>query len=151
MSGEKSSRSVARFPSVHTPSLAIRMIPQKLLVPKEQEPSPILSKNPRKEVFTQFAPTNTAYLMLHPQRSDLSLKLITPKASVHRFAVVRVRVRRRVLSALDLIVRRGAAPPPRRQPKQPDKPDPEKPRILLQDPVLANHRSWVLPCMYLWY
>ena len=51
--GQKSgklSQNVMRFPRVQMSALDIRMIPKKMLVIKEQEMSPILSKNPRKEV-----------------------------------------------------------------------------------------------------
>jgi hypothetical protein len=49
--GRKPSQQVTQFPSVRLPSLDIRMIPRKILVAKEQEQSPILSKKPRKEVI----------------------------------------------------------------------------------------------------
>jgi hypothetical protein len=51
-SAGKVPQSVTRFPSVILSSLDIRMIPKKMLVANEQKPSPILSKNPRKEVLT---------------------------------------------------------------------------------------------------
>ncbi|KAF9648316.1 hypothetical protein BDM02DRAFT_3187273 [Thelephora ganbajun] len=136
-SGKKLSQKVARFPLVQLPSLDIRMVPKKMLVVKEQEQPPIVSRRPRKE------------------RSDLSLVVITPKATVHRFAVVRVRVKRRIVGALDLIVRRGVVPFPGSKPKQPNKrwesnikghkPDSEEPRVLLHDPTFANSRAWILP------
>jgi len=50
-SGKRLSQKVMRFPSVQLPCFDIRMIPKKMLVVKEQEDPPILSKNPRKEVF----------------------------------------------------------------------------------------------------
>ncbi|KAF9781238.1 hypothetical protein BJ322DRAFT_1079903 [Thelephora terrestris] len=117
--------------------LDIRMIPKRMLVAKEQTPSPILSKNPRKE------------------RSDLSLIVIIPKATVHRFAVVRVKIKRRVVGALDLIIRRGALPFPESEPTQlgrsrtPEvkdhKLDSEDPRVLLHNPTLADPQAWILP------
>lgn len=88
------------------------------------------------------------------QRSDLSLIVIIPKATVHRFAVVRVRIKRRIVGALDLIVRRGASPFPETNPKQWEskvkdkKLDLEGPRVLLHDPTLANHQAWILPGMH---
>jgi len=108
-----------------------------MLVAKEQGQSPILSKNPREE------------------RSDLSLVVITPKATVHRFAVVRVRVKRRILGALDLVVRRGAFPSPENKPEKTSKlekpndkdhkSDLEQSRVLLHDPALADSQVWILP------
>ena len=80
------------------------MIPKKTLVVKEQEQSSVLSKDPREEVLVRSVPTDSPSLMFSPQRSDLSLLVITPKATVHRFAVVRVRVKRGIVGALDLIV-----------------------------------------------
>ena len=50
-SGRKLSQKAMRFSSVQMPSLDIRMIPSKMLMAKEQGESPILSKNPRKEVL----------------------------------------------------------------------------------------------------
>ena len=50
-SGKKLPQKSTQFPSIQMPSLDIRMIPKKMLVAKEQEDSPILSKNPRKEVL----------------------------------------------------------------------------------------------------
>lgn len=95
--------------------------------------------------------------MLHLQRSDLSLLVVTPKATVHRFAVVRVGVKRRIVHALDLIVRRGVRPFPESRPGQPTKPqkpnakerepDPGGPMILLHDPTLAGPQTWILPGM----
>jgi len=89
----------------------------------------------------------------------LSIVVVTPKATVHRFAIVRVKVKRRIINALDLIVRRGAFPSPERKPEQPsrlEKPkvgdrklDSERPRILLHDPTLAGHQAWILPGMHL--
>lgn len=70
---------------------------------------------------------------------------------MHRFAVVRVGVRRRIVNALDLIVRRGAAPFPENEPKQgkPEaknhKPGSEGPKVLLHNPTLADPQIWVLP------
>ena len=94
------------------------------------------------------------------QRSDLSLRMITPKATVHRFAVVRTRVRRRIVGAFDLIVRRGVYPFPESKPRQPNKhgkpkvedhgTNPEGPRILLHDPTLADIQTWVLPSTHSW-
>lgn len=88
----------------------------------------------------------------------MSLVVITPKATVHRFAVVRVRVKRRVINALDLIVRRGAFPFPENRPKQSGrlgnpkvgdrKPGSEEPRILLRDQTMAGHQAWVLSGMH---
>lgn len=85
----------------------------------------------------------------------MSIVVVTPKATVHRFAVVRVKVKRRIINALDLIVRRGVFPFPERKPEQPNrleklkvgdrKPDSEKPKILLHDPTLAGHQAWILP------
>jgi len=96
--------------------------------------------------------------MFSPQRSDLSLVVITPKATVHRFAVVRVKVKRRVINALDLIVRRGVFPFPESKPKQSSgpgnpkvgdrKPGSEEPRILLRDQTIAGHQAWILPGMH---
>ena len=98
------SQKAMQLPFVQLPNLNIRMIPKKTLVVKEQEQSPILSKNPRDEVLVRLVSTNCPSLMLSPQRSDLSLMVITPKATMHRFTVVRVRVKRRIVVALDLIV-----------------------------------------------
>ena len=77
---------------------------------------------------------------------------------MHRFAVVRVRVKRRVVGALDLIVRRGAYPFPETEPRRPSKigkpkvkdrkPDPEGPKILLYDPTLADPKTWILSSMH---
>lgn len=50
-SNKKLSQKATRFPFIQMPSLDIRMIPKKMLTVKEQEQSPILSKNPRKEVL----------------------------------------------------------------------------------------------------
>lgn len=50
-SRKKLPQNATRFPSIQMPSLDIRMIPKKMLTVKEQEDSPILSKNPRKEVL----------------------------------------------------------------------------------------------------
>jgi len=50
-SGKKLSHKAMRFSSIQMPSLDIRMIPNKMLTAKEQGESPILSKNPRKEVL----------------------------------------------------------------------------------------------------
>jgi len=96
--------------------------------------------------------------MFSPQRSDLSIVVITPKATVHSFAVVRVRVKRRVINSLDLIVRRGAFPFPESKPKQSSgpgnpkvrdhKPGSEEPRILLRDQKIAGHQAWILPGMH---
>jgi len=129
---KKLSQKVTRFPSVQTPSLDIRMVPKKVLLAKEQKEPPILSKNTRK-------------------RSDLSLLTVIPKATVHRFAVVRGTVRRRIVNALDLIIRRGAAPFPESEPQQ-RKPEAknnklgsEGPKILLHNPTLADPQIWVLP------
>ena len=134
------------------------MTPKKLLAVKEQEQPPILSKNPRKEVLVWPVFANRMSLMYSLQRSDLSLIMVTPKATVHRFAVARVRVRRRIVGALDLIVRRGAFPFPEGSPKQSNKPgksngkdrkpDSEKPRILFRDSTLAGHQAWILPGMH---
>lgn len=84
--------------------------------------------------------------------------MITPKATVHRFAVVRVRVKRRIVGALDLIVRRGAFSFPEsklertkklREPEVKDrKLDSEGPKILLHDSTHADVRAWVLPGMH---
>jgi len=81
--------------------------------------------------------------------------VISPKATVHRFAVVRVRIKRRVLGALDLIVRRGAFPFPKSELRQLGKPqesevkdhklDSGKPSVLLHHPTLAGPQSWILP------
>ena len=89
------------------------------------------------------------------QRSDLWLRVITPKATVHRFAVVHVRVRRRIFGAFDLIVHRDALPFPESEPRQPGNlwkpnakdrdPDPGGPRILLRDPTPADRPTWTLP------
>jgi len=98
------SQNATRLPFVQLPNLDIRMIPKKTLVVKEQEQSPILSKNLRDEVLVRLVSTNGPSLMFSPQRSDPSLLVITPKATVHRFAVVRVRVKRGIVGALDLIV-----------------------------------------------
>jgi hypothetical protein len=77
---------------------------------------------------------------------------------VHRFAVVRVGVKRKIVNALDLIVRRGVLPSSEGKPKQPSRPgkpkvrdrklDPEEPRILLHDPTLAGPQAWILPGMH---
>lgn len=89
--------------------------------------------------------------MFSPQRLDLSVVMIVPKATVHRFAVVRVGIRRRIVKALDLIVRRGATPFPESKPEQQksevknNKPGPEGPKILLQNSTLALPQIWVLP------
>lgn len=89
--------------------------------------------------------------MFSPQRSDLSLMVIISKATVHRFAVVRVGIRRRIVNALDLIVRRGATPFPESKSKQREpevknsKPGSERPRTLLHNPSLADPKIWVLP------
>ena len=92
------------------------------------------------------------------QRSDLSLIVIIPKATVHRFAVVRVRIKRRIVGALDLIVRRGAfsfpeskleRPKKHGEPKVKDcKLDSEGPKILLHDSTNADVRAWILPGMH---
>ena len=84
--------------------------------------------------------------------------MITPKATVHRFAVVRVRVKRRIINAFDLIVRRGVIPFPENKPRRRSKPgepkvrdhkpDSEEPRALLHDPTLAGHQAWILPGMH---
>ena len=62
-SGGKVSQSVTRFPSVTLSSLDIRMIPKKMLVAKDQKPSPILSKNPRKKVLASSVSMDRALLM----------------------------------------------------------------------------------------
>ena len=133
------------------------MIPKKMLLAKEQEQPPILSKNPRKEVLAQLVSANGTLLILSFQRSDLSLQVITPKATVHRFAVVRVRVRRRIVSTLDLIIRRGAYPFPESKPGQTNKigipkfedrkPGPEGSRTLLRDSTLVDPQAWILSSM----
>ena len=64
-SEKKPSQKAARFPSVQLQSLGIRMIPKKMHVVREQQQPPILSKNPRKEVFTRSS-TNGASLILSP-------------------------------------------------------------------------------------
>ena len=144
---------MTQFPFIQLPCLDIRMIPKKMLAVKEQEDSPILSKNPRKEVLAQLFPANSASFMFSLQLSDLSLLVIAPKVSVHRFAVVRVRVKRRIVGALDLIIRRGVCPfpesePGSKKPKAKDRePNPEVSRILLHDPTLADPRAWILPGM----
>jgi len=85
--------------------------------------------------------------------------VITPKATVHRFAVVRVRVRRRVVGAVDLIVRRGVVPFSESIPKGSNKlekskgnnlklEDSEEPKVLLHDSTLAGHQAWILPGMH---
>lgn len=101
--------------------------------------------------------TNGVSLILY-QRSDLSLIVVTPKATVHSSAVVRVRVKRRIVGALDLIIRRGVFPFPESKPNQSNeswkpkvedrKPDPEGPRILLHDQTLAGPQAWILPGMH---
>jgi hypothetical protein len=50
-SRKKLSQKATRFPLIYMPCLGIRMLPKKTLKVKEQEQSPILSKNPRKEVL----------------------------------------------------------------------------------------------------
>ena len=154
-SGGKAFQSVTRLPSVALSSLDIRMIPKKMLVAKEQKPSPILSKNPRKEVLASSVSMDRALLMFSLQRSDLSLVVISPKATVHRFAVVRVRIKRRILGALDLIIRRGAFPYPKSELRQLSKPrefevkdhrlDSGKPSVLLHHPTLGGPQAWILP------
>ena len=147
-----------QFPVVKLQSLDIRMIPKKMLVVKKQVESPILSKNPRKEVRVWLVFINSALLRFFLQQSKFSLLVIATKAAVHNFAVVRVRVKRRVVGALDLIVRRGAYSFPEGMSKQPSKvgkpdlkgrkPDSEEPGILLHDQTLANPQAWILPGMH---
>ena len=77
---------------------------------------------------------------------------------MHRFAVVRTGIKRKIAGALDLIVRRGALPVPEDEPKQPgEQSEPEvkdhklgskKPRILLHNPALADPKTWILPGMH---
>ena len=60
------SQKVTRLPSVQLPDLGIRMVPNKTLVVKEQEQSPILSKNPREEVLVRLVSTSSPSLMFSP-------------------------------------------------------------------------------------
>jgi len=156
-SEKRLSQKATRFPSVRLPSVGIRMMPKKMLSAKEHVQPPILSKNPRKEVLVWLVSTNSVSLILY-QRSDFSLVMIIPKATVHRFAVVRVRIKRRIVGALDLIIRRGVFPFPKSKPDQSNKswkprvedrkPDPKGPRILLYDQTLADPQAWILPGMH---
>jgi hypothetical protein len=95
--------------------------------------------------------------MPSPKRSDFSVVVILSKVYVHRFAVVRVRIKRRIIGALDLIIRRGAfategereqkdKPP---EPKVMDlNPDSKMRKIISYHPALANHKYWIRPSMY---
>jgi hypothetical protein len=153
--GVKESRIVTRFPFVRMPNLDIRMIPKKLLVVKGKEHFQNPSEDLRNQVLASLVSTDSASLMLSPKLSDSSLSVITSKVAIHRFAVVRIRIRRRIVGALDLIVRRGAFPFPEDEPKklgERSKPqvknpklDSETPKILLHDPAPANSKSWILP------
>ena len=137
------------------------MLPKKLFVAKEQNSPPVLSKNPKKKVLCQFVSTDCASLILSPQSSGLSLVVITSKATVHRFAVVRVRTRRRIIGALDLIIRRGVFPFPETRKHLRDEPpkaavkdhksNSEEHRILLCDSALADPKEWILPGAYFWW
>ena len=87
--------------------------------------------------------------MFRFKRYDLSLMMFASKVGVHRSAVVRVRIKRRIASALQLISRRGAFPFPEsgreqgakdRGPVGPSK----KERALHYDPSLADVQAWFL-------
>lgn len=159
-SGKKQSLTVTRFPFVRLASLDIRMVPKKLLIVTEGDHSNIPPKNLRNQVHTLLVSTSSRLLTISRKRSNLSLTVITPKATVHRFAVVRTRTKRRIAGALDLVVRRGAFPLPEDRSKQSNKLSvPEvknhklgsrKPRILLHNKTLANPKAWILPGMHSW-
>lgn len=54
MQGKKVSQSVTQFPTIRMSNVGIRMFPKKMLVSRDQELSPILSKNLRKEVVLRL-------------------------------------------------------------------------------------------------
>jgi hypothetical protein len=79
--------------------------------------------------------------------------VITSRAAVHRFSVVRNGIKRRITGALNLIVRRGAFPSSKDEPKQLGEPSgsevkTHKRRILLHDPALAELETWILSGMH---
>ena len=156
--GKKGFQTVTRFPSIRMSSLDIRMVPKKLLVVKEKDHSQLLPKKPKNQVLVLLASTDSALLILPPKQSDFSPLVVTPIISVHRFAVVRSTIRRRIIAAFDLIIRRGASPFPEVEPERParrsepkvkdEKPGSEKSRILIYDPALADPKAWILPGMH---
>jgi len=89
------SQKVTRLPFVQIPNLDIRMIPKKTLVVRSKRTLA------REEVLARLISTDSPSLIFSPQRSGLSLLVITPETTVHRFAVVRVTVKRRIVGALN--------------------------------------------------
>ena len=71
------------------------MIPKKTLVVRSKRTLA------REEVLARLISTDSPLLIFSPQRSGLSLLVITPETTVHRFAVVRVTVKRRIVGALN--------------------------------------------------
>lgn len=155
--GTKALKSVARFPIVRMPDLDIRMAPKKLLVVKEQVHSQRFSKNSMDQVPALLVSIDSALLTVSPQRFTLSLALIASKSAVHRFDVVRGRIKTKIAAALDLILRRGTFTFPKGYPAQPGQPsEPQvkdnelSPKIstkLLHHPVPVDLKAWVLPGM----
>lgn len=152
--GEKGSQTVSRLPHVRMPNLDIRMVPRKLLVVREKDHSRIPSKDLKNQVLVSLVPADSA-LLTPSKRVNFTLLVVATKAAVHRSSAVRIRIKRRIAGALDLIVRRGAFPSPVNEEKQLDKlprpkvedhkTSPKKSSILLHDPALADPKAWIIP------